>query len=99
MEFAASLLTDHPTAPIFIAFAIGLPSLVIYIAEVAVMLSSQTRKRFDSAFYRLFLSRAAVNILGYFVSYANVRFGRLGFLYSFYMNAGSFFIAVNWFLN
>lgn len=100
MEFASFLLTDHPYTPICIAFIIGLPSLVLYIAEVVVLLSNaQSHRRFDTTFYKLFLARAIINIVNYFNSYVNIRFGRLGLFYPLYVQAGSLFIAINWFLN
>lgn len=96
MDFVATFLADYPLPPIIIALVIGLPSMILYIAEVVIIL--RNRKRFDTAFYRLFLTRAVIHIVGYFNSYVNQRFGRLGLFYSAYTAAGSFPIAVDWFL-
>jgi Serpentine type 7TM GPCR chemoreceptor Srv len=75
---------------------LGLPSLVLYSTEVVIIL--RNRKLFDTAFYRLFLTRAVIHIVGYFNSYVGLRFGRLGLFYSVYTWVGSFPIAVDWFL-
>jgi len=93
----ASLLADYPKPPLFIAAAIGGPSLVLYIAEVVTLL--RHGKRFNSAFYHLFLLRALISIANYINSYVNLRFGRLGLFYSIYATAGSVPIAINWFLS
>lgn len=91
-----SLLSDYTLPPIIISLVVGLPSLVLYIAEVVLLL--RNGKKFDSAFYRLFLTRAVVHIVGYFNSYPSLRFGRLGLFFSVYKAVGSFPIAVDWFL-
>jgi hypothetical protein len=96
MDFVASLLTDYPMPPILISLVIGVPSLVLYVAEVVVLMTNGVK--FDSAFYRLFLLRALIHIVGYFNSYVNLRFGRLGLFYSVYKAAGSLPIAINYFL-
>jgi len=95
MDFAA-FLTNYSMPPILISLVIGVPSLVLYIAEVLILMVNG--RRFDSAFYRLFRIRAVLHIVGYFNSYVSVRFGRLGLFYSAYSWAGSFPIAIDWFL-
>lgn len=97
MEFLGSLLADYPRPPLFIAVAIGVPSLVLYIAEVLTLLKHG--ERFNSAFYHLFLTRALISIANYVNSYVNIRFGRLGLFYSVYVAAGSVPISINWLLN
>ena len=71
---------------------------MLYVAEALALLLTSHNRLFDTAFYRLFLTRALIHIVGYFNSIVNLRFGRLGLFYSLYVEAGSFFIAVNWFL-
>lgn len=97
MDFFASLLADYSRPPLFIAAVIGVPSLVLYIAEVLTLLKHG--KRFNSAFYHLFLTRALISIVNYVNSYVNIRFARLGLFYSLYADAGSVPIAFNWFLS
>jgi len=90
------ILTDYALPPIVISLVIGLPSLMLYIAEVVILLGNG--EKFDSAFYRLFLTRAVLHIVGYFNSYLSLRFGRIGLFYSVYVAAGSFPIAIDYFL-
>jgi len=95
MELVA-LLTTYSLPPILLSLLIGLPSLMLYITEVVILLGNG--EKFDTAFYRLFLTRAVLHILGYFNSYLSLRFGRLGLFYSVYKAAGSLPIAIDWFL-
>ena len=97
MDYFLALLTTYSLPPIVVSLVIGVPSLALYIVEVLLLLTNG--KKFDTAFYRLFLTRAIIHILNYFNSYVNVRFGRLGLFYSVYRAVGSFPIAVDWFLN
>jgi len=96
LDFIASVLTDYALPPIVISLVVGVPSLVLYIAEVVILLTNG--QKFGSAFYRLFLTRAVLHIVGYFNSYVNLRFGRLGLFYPAYVATGSLPIAINWFL-
>jgi len=97
MDYIVSLLANYPLPPIFIAFVVGVPSLVLYVGEVGVLLGHG--KRFGSAFYRLFLARAVVHIVNYFNSYAYTRFGRMGLFLTVYLGLPSWMLAFSWFLN
>lgn len=96
MDLIYSLLIDHTLAEILIAEVISVPSLLLYIAEAALILTHG--KQFDSAFYRLFFIRALLQIVSYLNNYAYMRFGRLGLFYSLYEAAGSVPIMIVWFL-
>jgi len=96
MGLIITYLTDYSTPPILISLAMGLPSLVLYIAEVVVLLTNG--KKFDTAFYRLFLVRALIAIVCYAQSYFAVRFGRLGLLSWLFFSMKSWMISISWFL-
>ncbi len=97
MGIIVSLLADYSLPPILIALGIGLPSLILYIVEVVVIVTGG--RRFDSAFFRLFLTRAMLNIVNYFDSYVGVRFGRLALFLPVYLAMDNFLIALSWFLS
>jgi len=96
LGFIASLLTDYPLPPFILSLVAGVPSMILYIAEVVILL--RNGQTFGSAFYSLFLIRALIHIVSYFNSYLSIRFGRLGLFYSAYEAAGSLPIAIDYFL-
>lgn len=94
MDVITSLLSDYPRSSLFIAFIVGVPSLVIYLLEVALVVHHSSR--FNSTFFQLFTTRACVNVVFYFNNYVFMRFGMLGIFRSFYSDA---VLSVSWFLN
>lgn len=99
MDAAGSFLAQHPRPPFYIALVIGVPSLLLYATEVALLLRHR-RTVFHSPFYHLFLIRACFNILNYCNTYVYQRFAQLGLFTDFYESQSPRYslLAATWFL-
>lgn len=95
MDLIVSLLSDSPRTSLLVAAAVGIPSLVLYLIEVAIVVCHSSK--FNSTFFQLFTTRAYVNVVYYFNTYVCIRFGLLGILQSIY--SSQIVLSVNWFLN
>lgn len=100
MDTLGTFLANYPLPPFFIALLLGVPSLILYAAEVGLLLR-HWRTTFNSPFYYLFLTRAITSIANYFNTYVYSRFGRLGVFTDVYdsLNPRSLILAGTWFLN
>ncbi len=92
----AEVIGENPVPPIIVAVVVGVPSLLLYVVEVIVLLSPSGWKKFSSTFFRLFLTRALVNIAHYLSTYV-WRFGLLGIFLPFFVFIGNFGLAMFWF--
>lgn len=93
-------LANHPLPPFYIALLISVPSLLLYIAEVGLLVWHR-KPKFNPYFYHLFLVRACTNIVNYFNTYVYIRFGRLGWFMDVYqsMDPHNPILLGTWFLN
>lgn len=94
MDVIGSLLSDYPRSSLLIAFSVSVPSLVLYLVEVALVVHHSGK--FNSTFFQLFTTRACISVVFYFDNYVFMRFGMLGIFRPFYSNL---VLSVSWFLN
>ncbi|KAI1702544.1 serpentine type 7TM GPCR chemoreceptor srv domain-containing protein [Ditylenchus destructor] len=96
-----NVIAANPWPPFIFALVIGVPSMLLYFVEFGIVLFTRllSYKQFNSAFFTLFLFRATVNLINYFVTYMYNRFGRVGILMNSYLKFSPLALAFWLFLN
>ncbi|KAI1705891.1 srg family chemoreceptor domain-containing protein [Ditylenchus destructor] len=90
-----AVISNCVIPPFIIALSIGVPSLILYSLEAFILL--KRHRRYNTAFFRLFIARFILNVLGHFNSFICVRLGRVGVFLDFFEMLPSKLLAFSFF--